>query len=944
MFDNELVNWLLIILVIIILYKLLFGSNEGFGASVRSQCSGFASDITTAQESGNNQEAYDIYSSQFTGEGLCSRYNAEWLIGNGITTLPTNPSAGATDDSSVATDDSSTVVATDDSSTVVATDDSSDVADSSVATDDSSVASSVVTDDSSNVVDDLAATVTTSVPVAHNALSHTKYLTLVGKVNAMREKINSAKASVNGGITDFKSSDVISSLGTKIVNYSSRVSALKDALTDAASPTEEEAKSPYLDTLSDGWFVKIYKGDFGDIEITDNQLLRKFNKGVNVSKMWRVTDFCNDGQSTSLKVKKGSGESQVDLGVDGAVISAMGYLPITNDGKAKYTLTGPSGGNKLYYKILSSDFFNDPRNIGGAWIPVGSTALDFKKGDIVLFRYDVIMVKGNSPSCINVQYLNENGLGGNASRFGKTGIKSCLLWNNLGVADTPVITGSNIPFTAVKPGWAVVVMDLITKPTNVKLAKSVIGKYHGIGAQEGTYGLAILSKGRSTFEDRVMEGVRHIKFPWSTDPLTGAAATSGSVPALSLVGDKRVSLTKKDHMGLSARCFVVIPETGDIKFKVRTDDGAAMYYRPVSIAHMTNYSENNNDAWINIYEGRNMYKPQGPTIYEETIQFDKGKIIELSFEWYEQAGGATAEVYWSINGADYKPIEPPDIFYHPKMWKATIGYKKEWTALTGDTWTTLNTNTLLGNPYIHRDFTLEFDLMLTGTNTQGWMEIMRGSFTNRNCCQSGDRMPGLWLHNNSRRFHSSYGSTEAGNQTINNTENMPENKLIKYKLTIKGNDMDMLVTADNYESKESRNIGMTRYSGVTNFFLRAKSINDSIVVKVKNIKLTNLFDYNDSAMSGDSCPAEFPHASSDANMCFTDNALIASPVAALSATSDVRVGDVTTKWARKKWCAKKNHLDSNVNIKTLVDNKHGFTCGHSPLSEESSIDSDSDSE
>ena len=135
----------------------------------------------------------------------------------------------------------------------------------------------------------------------------------------------------------------------------------------------------------------------------------------------------------------------------------------------------------------------------------------------------------------------------------------------------------------------------------------------------------------------------------------------------------------------------------------------------------------------------------------------------------------------------------------------------------------------------------------------------------------------------------------------------------------------------------------TRYSGKTNFILAPKSTTDSIVVKVKNIKLTNLFDYNDSTMgNNDTCPAEFPHASSDSKMCFNDSGLIASTGAALSATANVTVGNVTTKWARKKWCAKKSHIDSNTDIKALVNNKHGFTCGHSPLSEESSIDSDSE--
>ena len=61
------------------------------------------------------------------------------------------------------------------------------------------------------------------------------------------------------------------------------------------------------------------------------------------------------------------------------------------------------------------------------------------------------------------------------------------------------------------------------------------------------------------------------------------------------------------------------------------------------------------------------------------------------------------------------------------------------------------------------DYDLGFVLTPGETTNEGWANIIHVTATGNNCCDYGDRIPGIWFYPNTRRLHIRDGSTDDGN-------------------------------------------------------------------------------------------------------------------------------------------------------------------------------------
>uniref|UniRef100_A0A7S3YHN4 DUF5648 domain-containing protein n=1 Tax=Lotharella globosa TaxID=91324 RepID=A0A7S3YHN4_9EUKA len=96
---------------------------------------------------------------------------------------------------------------------------------------------------------------------------------------------------------------------------------------------------------------------------------------------------------------------------------------------------------------------------------------------------------------------------------------------------------------------------------------------------------------------------------------------------------------------------------------------------------------------------------------------------------------------------------------------------------------TLSKNNYIGTIRTYTGYQLQFDVKITST-IAGWSNILHFSSTGNNCCQRGDRIPGIWLYSNTARLHvrtSASGDPDGG---CDPTTELEMNKFVNVKVQV----------------------------------------------------------------------------------------------------------------------------------------------------------------
>ena len=111
-------------------------------------------------------------------------------------------------------------------------------------------------------------------------------------------------------------------------------------------------------------------------------------------------------------------------------------------------------------------------------------------------------------------------------------------------------------------------------------------------------------------------------------------------------GGNILNSDRKDNVRLEFEGLIKGPVTGEVEFKVQTDDGIRLFVdgRPII------------DKW----------KLQGTTTYTaRAIPLVKDEHHPFKLEWYEHGGGAVVNVFWRYSGRDWEAVPASAYFHHP---------------------------------------------------------------------------------------------------------------------------------------------------------------------------------------------------------------------------------------------------------------------------------------
>lgn len=156
--------------------------------------------------------------------------------------------------------------------------------------------------------------------------------------------------------------------------------------------------------------------------------------------------------------------------------------------------------------------------------------------------------------------------------------------------------------------------------------------------------------------------------------------------------------------------------------------------------------------------------------------------------------------------------------------------------IVGKDWLTVSRNNLVKTINIDKDYRLEFTIMPTG-RIDGWSNILHVTLTGNNCCNPGDRMPGIWFHSKSTRMHIRSGDQTCGNCGMDPPVELPLNKETTVVVEMNNKYMTVAYTgAISHRSTIKR--GTQRPTGKAQFFI-SDDFYQAAQAKVKNMKWTN---------------------------------------------------------------------------------------------------------
>mmetsp|Transcript_4648 Transcript_4648/g.6172 ORF Transcript_4648/g.6172 Transcript_4648/m.6172 type:complete len:228 (-) Transcript_4648:1011-1694(-) len=94
--------------------------------------------------------------------------------------------------------------------------------------------------------------------------------------------------------------------------------------------------------------------------------------------------------------------------------------------------------------------------------------------------------------------------------------------------------------------------------------------------------------------------------------------------------------------------------------------------------------------------------------------------------------------------------------------------------------------TRIGGITTFSSYQLEFNLIFTGV-VGGWSNILHITATGGNCCNQGDRLPGIWAFSGTTRLHIRTASGASGNDGCDPTQQIGLNKMTAVKVMVMSN-------------------------------------------------------------------------------------------------------------------------------------------------------------
>jgi len=214
-----------------------------------------------------------------------------------------------------------------------------------------------------------------------------------------------------------------------------------------------------------------------------------------------------------------------------------------------------------------------------------------------------------------------------------------------------------------------------------------------------------------------------------------------------------------------------------------------------------------------------------PAIFVKTVNLT-GKPTTL-LEWQtifsenRTGNGIEVEIYKVLNsGGAYGNLignkVVSNINYNWGSNKVLNFIKQNTITLIGDSFKKIVKHRLLKTFRISKNYVLTFTIFPTGKKT-GWTNILQSTISNKSCCGSKDRLPGVWFFSNTSRLHIRT-STKVGNDGVNIPMSLPLHQETNVKIKVLGNKLTVILTgAVNY--KKTKNINKNRESGLTHLYV-----------------------------------------------------------------------------------------------------------------------------
>ena len=189
-------------------------------------------------------------------------------------------------------------------------------------------------------------------------------------------------------------------------------------------------------------------------------------------------------------------------------------------------------------------------------------------------------------------------------------------------------------------------------------------------------------------------------------------------------------------------------------------------------------------------------------------------------------------------------------FFYKKIYNFTNNKIEEYqnTTCCNNVFSSCKSINMVGNNYkklykkmyyrkinITPDYCLEFTIKPKG-KIRGWSNIIHSTISNKDCCTSVTRAPGIWFFPNDLRLHIRVATEQVKNDGINSTYRCPINVDTKVVVILKGSKMIVKIYNQNNElvEEKSKTIG-TRATGSSHFYISDPWYSPSNAL-IKNVK------------------------------------------------------------------------------------------------------------
>ena len=172
--------------------------------------------------------------------------------------------------------------------------------------------------------------------------------------------------------------------------------------------------------------------------------------------------------------------------------------------------------------------------------------------------------------------------------------------------------------------------------------------------------------------------------------------------------------------------------------------------------------------------------------------------------------------------------------------------------LIGDSWSKPEVSKVLdtGNFNFGKDYIIKFDIKPLSTK-RGWSNIFHNSFTDKNCCDMGDRSPAIWFYSDTTKMHIRTSASGAetnisGNNGLNPTYHLPIGKISHVEIKLIDDHLHVVIKDENGVVKynNSKQVGSGRasddvYNNANHKFYFSDPWHAAADVEVKNLTYDN---------------------------------------------------------------------------------------------------------